>query len=373
MNRLSNPQKPIRMSMKKYVLPLTTLLLVACGHGKDPKAVETKVTVVAAKPSRTQEFEQVSVSGTISSPGNASVVAFLVPGRTISVLPREGEPVRKGQLLAELDAENLRHALEAAHAQVEAARAGAHQAEQEYKRMEQLFQSQSLAPNDFAKFTAARDASAQQLRSALAGEAAARRNLNDARLLAPISGYISRRAVEPGVMVAPGQPVFEISPMDSVEVNVGVPETDVRLVKVGQNAGVTVPALPGRTFQGLVRVVNVSADPATRTYMTRIVVPNPQKDLKVGMVAEVAITGTQKLDMLSLPISSIVRDPQGATMVYQFFPDQGRVYSKRVEVGAVLGTRIQIRSGLNGTEPIVVAGQNGLRDGMAAQLSTAGN
>jgi len=299
-------------------------------------------------------------------------VGFLVPGRTLTVLPREGEPVRKGQLLAELDAENLRHALEAAHAQAETARAAAHQSDQEYNRMKQLYDSQSLAPNDFAKFTAARDASAQQLQQALAGEAAARRNLNDARLLAPISGYLSRRSVEPGVMVAPGQPVFEISPLDSVEVNVGVPETDIRLVKVGQTAGVTVPALPGRFFQGLVRVVNVSADPATRTYMTRITVPNPTKDLKIGMVAEVAITGTHRQDMLSLSMSSIVRDPQGATLVYQYFPDQGRVYSKRVEVGAVLGTRIQIRSGLYGTEPIVVAGQNGLRDGMAAQPAAEG-
>jgi len=352
--------------MKKYLLPWTALVLVACGHGKDPKGAEPRVSIAVAQPSRTQEFERVAVSGTISSPGNASMVAFLVPGRAVKVLPREGEPVRKGQVLAELDAENLRHALDAAHAQAEAARAGAHQADQEFKRMKQLYDSQSLAPNDFAKFTAAREASSQQLQQALAGEAAARRNLNDARLLAPISGFISRRSVEPGVMVAPGQPAFEISPLDSVEVNVGVPETDVRLVKVGQAAGVTVPALPGRTFQGIVRVVNVSADPATRTYMTRITVPNPQKDLKVGMVAEVAITGTHKLDMLTLPMSSIVRDPQGATLVYQYFPDQGRVYSKRVEVGAVLGTRIQVRSGLKGAEPIVVAGQNGLRDGMAA-------
>jgi membrane fusion protein (multidrug efflux system) len=327
---------------------------------------------MVTQPNRTQEFEQVSVSGTLTSPGNPSMVAFLVPGRTLKVLHREGELVLKGELLAELDAENLAHALEAAHAQAEAARAGANQAGQEYQRMKQLFDNQALAPNDFAKFTAARDASQQQLQQALAGEGAARRNLADARLTAPLTGYVSRRLVEPGVMVAPGQPAFEISPMDPVEVNVGVPETDIRLVKLGKPASVTVPALPGRTFHGLVKVVNVAADPATRTYMTRITVPNPDKDLKVGMVAEVAITGSHKLDMLCLPANAIVRDPQGATLVYQYFPDQGRVYSKRVEVGMVLGQRVQIRSGLNGNETIVVAGQNALRDGMAAQPSAGG-
>ncbi|WP_316412814.1 efflux RND transporter periplasmic adaptor subunit [Mesoterricola silvestris] len=358
--------------MNRYLIPWTAVLLVACGRGKDPKPADARVPVAVAQPTHTLEFEQVTVSGTLSSPGNASTVAFLVPGRTLRVMPREGEPVRKGQVLAELDAENLRHALEAAHAQTEAAAAGARQAEQEFGRMKQLHDSRSLAPNDFAKFTAARDAAAQQLRQAQAGEAAARRNLDDARLVAPIGGYLSRRLVEPGVMVAPGQPAFEISPLDPVEVNVGVPETDVRLVKVGQAASVRVPALPGRFFQGRVKVVNVSADPATRTYMTRISVPNPGKELKLGMVAEVAISGTRKLDMLSLPMGAIVRDAQGATLVYQFFPDQGRVYSKRVEAGQVLGTRIQIRSGLLGTEPIVVAGQNGLRDGMDVRLAPEG-
>lgn len=357
----------------KHLLPWTVLLLLACGHGKDPKASDPNVPIAIAHPTRTQEFEQVTVSGTLSSPGNASMVAFLVPGRALNVLPREGEPVRQGQVLAELDAENLAHAAEAARAQAEAARAGAQQADQEFRRMKQLFDSQSLAPNDFAKFTAARDASQQQLQQALAGEAAAKRNLRDARLTAPISGYIARRMVEPGVMVAPGQPVFEIARIDPIEVNVGVPETDVHLVRVGQSATVSVPALAGRHYQGSVKVVNVSADPATRTYMTRIAVPNKEKDLKVGMVAEVAITGTRKLDMLCLPMGAIVRDPQGATLVYQYFPEQGRVYSKRVEVGAALGTRVQIRSGLSGQEAIVVAGQNTLRDGMAAKPTVEGN
>ena len=351
----------------KNLIPPALLLLVACGRGAETRPADP-ASIVVTRPQRVQDFERVCVSGTLTSPGNPSPVPFLVPGRALQVLVREGEPVRQGQLLATLDAESLTHALEAAHAQAEAARAGAQQAEQEYGRMKQLFDSQSLAPNDFAKFTAARDASREHLAQALAGEAAARRNLDDARLAAPIGGYISKRMVEPGAMVSPGQPVFEIAPLDPIEVNVGVPETDIRLVQLGQAASVSVPALPGRTFQGTVRVVNVSADPATRTYMTRISVPNRERDLKVGMVAEVAITSARKLDMLTLPMTAITRDPQGATLVYQFFPAQGQVYSKRVEVGSLLGTRIQVRSGLKGDETVVAAGQQALRDGMAAQV-----
>jgi membrane fusion protein (multidrug efflux system) len=353
--------------MPQKLLFLSPLcLILACGSHRD--AVEApKANIVVAQPTRVQELERVGVSGTLMPQGGSSMVAFQVPGRAIQVLLREGEPVRKGQTIATLDAENLSHALEAARAQVAAAKAGAVQAEQEYHRMKQLFDSQSLAPNDFAKFTAARDASHQQLEQAIAGEGVARKNLNESRLVAPINGFIARRMLEPGVMVGAGQPVFEIAQMDPIEVNVGIPETDVRLIKVGQVAAVTIPALPGHTYQGSVRVVSVSADPATRTYMARVSVPNPQRELKIGMVAEVSITGAQHLDMLTLPSEAIVRDPQGATQVFQYFPDQQRVYIKRVDVGAVYGRSIQVRSGLVGSESVVVAGQNNLRNGMNAE------
>lgn len=353
--------------MRHKLLFLSPLgLILACG-GHREVAETAKANIRVAQPTRVQELERVGVSGTLMPQGASSMVAFQVPGRAINVLLREGEPVRKGQVLATLDSENLSHAVEAARAQVAAAKAGADQAEQEFRRMKQLYDSQSLAPNDFAKFTAARDASRQQLEQAIAGEGIARKNLNEARLVAPVSGFIARRMVEPGVMVGAGQPVFEIAQLDPIEVNVGIPETDVRLVKVGQSATVAIPALRGRSFQGTVRVVNVSADPATRTYMARVSLPNPERELKVGMVAEVSITGAQRLDMLTVPAEAIVRDPQGATQVFQYFPDQKRVYSKRVEVGAVYGRSIQVRSGLSGTEAIVVAGQNALRNGMGAE------
>lgn len=359
----------------KHLLVFTPalFLLAACGHTGNPRQSDgASAAIGVAQPRKIQEFQRVAVSGSISSPGASSMVAFLVPGRVLQAFPREGEPVRQGQVLAVLDSVNLTHGLEAAHAQAEAARAGAQRAEEEFQRMQQLFDSQSLAPNDFAKFKAVRDAAHQQHQQALAGEGIAKKNLADARLVAPISGYIARRMVEPGVMVGAGQPVFEIAALDPVEVAVGVPETDIRLVKVGQAATVTLPALPGRMFKGIVNVVNISADPATRTYMTRIRVPNPARELKVGMVAEVSITGAQKLDMTVVPAEAIVRDPQGATQVFQFFPDQKRVFSRRVDVGAVLGQDVQIRSGLKGDESIVVAGQHALRNGMAAETQTQG-
>ncbi len=347
------------------------LVLVACHHTDRQTQELPPAPIVIDHPKLVQEFESVSVSGLISSPGTSSMVAFMVPGRAVLVGPREGEPVRKGQLLAALDSVSLQLAVDAAHAQAEVANAAAQRAEDEYERMKQLFDSKSLAPNDFMKFKTVFETTRQQYRQALAAEGLAKKNLSDARLVAPISGFVARRMLEPGVMVGVGQPVFEIAALDPVEVSVGVPETDVHLVKVGQKATVKVAATAGKVFQGNVNVVNISTDPSTRTYMTRIRVPNPDHELKVGMVAEVSITGTQKRHITVVPAEAVVRDPQGATLVFQYFPEQKRVFSKRVDVGSVLGRNVEIKVGLKGDESIVVAGQNGLRNGMAANLTDA--
>ena len=353
--------------MFKASPPCALLLLAACGRSSQPQALAAPVPIVVAQARRIQEPERVSVSGVLASPCGSATAGFLVPGRVAEVLLREGEPVRKGQALALLETTALQHALDASHAQAMAAQALARQAEDEYQRMKQLFDSQSLAPNDFGKARAGREAALQQAQQALAGEAIARKNLAEARLVAPVAGYIARRMVEPGVIVAAGQPVFELAVLDPIEVSVGVPETDLHLVRVGQQATVTVPAQPGRTFPGTVKVVNISADPASRTYLTRIRLANPGRTLKVGMVAEVAITGAQRVDMVVVPAEAIVRDPQGATLVYHYYPDQKRVFAKRVEVGVPVGRELQIRAGLKDRETIVVAGQNALRNGMAAE------
>jgi RND family efflux transporter MFP subunit len=152
--------------------------------------------------------------------------------------------------------------------------------------------------------------------------------------------------------------------MDPVEVNVGVPETDVHLVKIGQKADITVPALPGKSFEGTVRVINVSADPNTRTFMTRISVANLERELRVGMVAEATIRGDKMVSMATIPGDAVVRDPQGATQVYVYYPDQKRVYTKRVEIGAAVNRNVEIKSGLSGNELIVLAGQAKLRNGL---------
>jgi multidrug efflux pump subunit AcrA (membrane-fusion protein) len=327
----------------------------------------------------------------------------VVSGKVAEVGPREGDAVEKGQALARIDPADYTLGVEAAQAQVAAARAALDKAEaparpevlerariaferaqDEYRRMKQLYDSKSLAPNDFQKFEAAYRAAGQQYAEAQAGgqkedraqaravydqavaaEGMARKHLEDATLRSPLSGFVSSRSIQVGETVSPGRPVFQIVELDPVEISVGVPETDIPLVRLGQTAAVQAPALPDEGFEGAVRLINVVADPTTRTYMVRIRVPNPKHRLRVGMIAEAQIRSDRMLDAMTLPAESVVRDPQGATVVFVYFPEQKRAYSKRVETGTVYGREIQIKSGLAGDESIVLAGRDRLRDGVA--------
>ncbi len=322
------------------------------------------------------EYNQtIFVSGSVVSPEAPSTPTFLVPGKVLFVGPREGDYVKKGQKLAEVDPLDYRLGAAAAAAQHDQAKVGLRRAKEEYGRMKYLYDSKSLPPNDFEKFQANLDSAGEQVRQAAANDRLAQKRLSDSTLVAPIDGYIDMRGIEPGETAVPGRPVFRIVRLNPVEVNVGVPETDVHLVRVGQKTVVTIPALPGRSFEGTIRLINVAADPGTRTYMTRISLPNPENVLKIGMVAEAKIEGDRKVSSMTVPGEAIVRDAQGATMVFVYYPEQQRVYSKRVKVGTLRGTEMEIKEGLSGNESIVIAGQDYLRDGVPVTIASrpAGN
>ena len=348
---------------------LTLLVLTSCSQDKSSEQPAAKaIPIKTGKVRHVQKHESVSVSGTVTSPDEPVPVSFLVSGKVIQVVPREGDYIEKGQLLAVIDPTDYTLSLQAASAQVGQAKIALNRSKDEYARMKFLYESRSLAENDFEKYKATFLSAKQQTDQAIANEKLARKRLNDASLYAPVSGFISKRSIEPGQTASSGSPVFEIVKLDPVEINAGVPETDINLVRIGQTAAVTIPALPGESFEGKVRVINVSADQTTRTYMTRIVVPNPSHILRVGMVAEARIQGDRLLDLMTLPAETILRDPQGATIVFVYYPEQGRVYAKGVETGVVYGREIAIKSGLSGDEAVVFAGQEKLRDGTIVSL-----
>src|SRR5713226_6847143 len=380
-----------------------TLSLSGCAKqsASTERAQPDPIAVRIATPKHVRVPAEVLLSGTVETPSAPTSVGFLVSGKVTRVGPREGDFVKAGELLAVIDPTDYQFAVEAAVAQsalaraqnqkasvsarpevVEQARANLSQAEDEFRRMKTLYEKRSLAPNDFKKYETVYTNAQQQygqakegaqqedkaaakaaLEQAKAAERIARKRLSDATLIAPISGFVSKRNIEVGAMASPGTAVFTIVELDPVEIQVGVPEIDIRLVHKGQQAIITASARPGISFSGKVRLVNVSAEPQTRTYMVRITVPNPKAGLLVGMIAEARILGNETIDVLTLPGQSLVRDPQGAPQVFVYFPNEKRVYARRVTVGGIMDRDVQIIDGVKDSDSVVVAGQQLVREG----------
>lgn len=398
----------VHIARNPVALLAVVLAVAGCGRNSgDAGARQTEETipVKVRTPSRVQRPTYVAASGTVEANETADT-GFQIAGRVARVLAEEGQAVRRGQILAELEATDYRFGLQAAEAQagiaeanlqkarnparpeeLAQAQAAFERAQDEYNRYRQLFERKSMAPADFTKVEAAYKAARAQYEMAQNGartedRAAAtsaveqaraqvgihRKRISDTRLTAPVSGWVARRSIDPGEMVAAGMPVFSIVDLDPAKIRAGIPESDISKVRAGQVATVVIPSLDQREFTGKVELVGVAADPATRTFTAKIVVPNPQGVLRAGMIAEARVQGSGVVDVLTLPGDAIVHDAQGATLVYVYFPDRKRVYGRRIEVGAVRGQDVEVRSGLHGDEQVVIAGQQRVREGAAVEV-----
>jgi multidrug efflux pump subunit AcrA (membrane-fusion protein) len=385
------------------------LLPLAGCKQKTPVAADQPVPVRLRAPNHIQQPVSVAASGAVEANVTAQG-AFQIAGRVARVLVDEGQPVKKGQVLAELDATDYRNAYDAAKGQADAARAVDSKAQQgprsqeleqaridfdrwqdEYNRMKYLYDHKSLAANDFKKIEAGYQAAEQrydmarqgtrvqdkqaatgQFRAAAAQMHEAQKRLADCQLRAPIAGFVGVRHLDVGNTVAAGMPVIGVLDLDPVKVRVAIPESEVGKVQVGARATVSIPSLDGRQFEGKVEAVGVAADPASRTYTVKITVPNPQHVLRAGMVAEARIYGTAMVNALTVPGDAVVRDAHGVTNVYVYEPSRQRVYARRVEAGAPVNNEIEIRTGLNGNEQVVVAGQQNVHEGSPAKVIGGG-
>jgi len=376
------------------------LLSLACRTAPKEQAAENPVTVRVRSVNLMDKQITIPASGSVEAKEMVAL-PFQVAGRIARVLVEEGAAVSAGQLLAELDPRDYQFGLQAATAQAAAAKAsldkaeaGARQQEvaqakanldrwtDEYTRMKSLYDKQSLAPADFKKIEAAYVAAREQYSLAVEGarkedkaaardlldqaraqEGLARKNLSETKLASPIAAIVVRKDVNPGEVVSSGRPAFILMVLNPVKVRFGVPEAEIGRVKLGQKVAVQIPSLAGRAFTGTVEMVGYAADPQSRTFPVKAVVPNPGLVLRAGMVAEASILTDAKVQALTVPGESIVRDPQGATLVYVYSPDKRRAFQRRVEAGTVYGREVEIVKGLSAGEKIVVAGQQLLNEG----------
>lgn len=242
-----------------------------------------------------------------------------------------GESVRRGQLLFELFSPKL-----AAAEREFAAALGAGDA--------------ALADASAARLRALGvDAGAiERLRAG--GEPAAR-----VRYYAPVAGTVVELGVRDGGMATPGMSAMTLAPLDRLWVVAEVPERDSARLRPGMAATVTVPALPGRTFETELLELLPALDPVTRTRQARIRLDNPGGALAAGMVAEVSFLAGGDGEALLVPVEALLRSGGGDRVVVAL--DERRFDVREVVPGSESGDEVEILEGLEEGETVVVSGQ----------------
>lgn len=178
---------------------------------------------------------------------------------------------------------------------------------------------------------------------------------------APAQGVVAQRFVDPGDTVTPSSRLLQLVRVDPAVVVVAVPERELSNLRPGLSVEVTADAVAGRRFAGRVARVGPVLSSDTRTAEVQVEVSNPQRLLRPGMTARVRVVLGRREGVVTVPVEAVVRQ-DGRPVV--FVVEDGVARARPVTLGLSDGVRVEVRAGLRPGEPVVVAGQESLRDGV---------
>src|SRR6266545_2209993 len=225
-----------------------------------------------------------TLSGALMPEREASVRAQ-VGGSVIQTYADQGQRVRAGQLLAQIDASGLQDSFLSARSAVTSARNNADVASRELARAEKLLAAGAIAERDIEQSRRASIAANAQLADARSRLANAQKLLGNTRITAPISGVVSERQVSAGDVVQPGAAMFTVVDPSSMRLEASIPAEQLAQVRIGVPVSFTVNGYTGRTLVGKVTRINPTADPATRQVRIIASIPNTSGALVGGLFA----------------------------------------------------------------------------------------
>ncbi|MCP5092259.1 MAG: efflux RND transporter periplasmic adaptor subunit [Gammaproteobacteria bacterium] len=358
---------------------IVALLLAGCADEPPPaQAVTPRVKYFVVGEQATGQSRR--ISGKVVAADSTSL-SFSIGGTAEEVLVRQGDVVSKGQLLARLDAEPLRLAVENARAQLSVARAKVVETKQVYERTAGLVKKKVVSRAEFETATANRAAARGNLRSAKADLESQERDLARTELAAPFAGTVASRSIDPFQEVSAGSEAFVLQSAGALEVEVQVPETLIRDVDYNQAVQVTFPTLPDASVGGVVSEIS-SRTQVGNAFPVTVRLSPTEVDLRPGMTASVTFNFDQYLDgrtVYLIPLSALaieagsLRNAGQADTASRKAPvfvvgADGKLELRDLRVGDLRGNLLEVFEGLEAGERIVSAGVALLREGMRVEL-----
>ncbi len=279
----------------------------------------------------------------------------------------QGDWAPKGTVLAVVRQQDYVAKVQQAQAQVARSQAELDKAQLSFARVSALYASQSATEPDY-------DSAKAQLASTTASVSGAQAQLSEANvalaycsLKAPFNGWIVSRNVDLGTLVGPATNGFTLADTQSVKAVFGVPDTSIRRVRLGEHLAITTDSFP-QPFAGRVSAISPAADPKSRVFSVEVTIPNPRNQLKSGMIASLALEGSQlPHSLLAVPLAAITRDPERAggfaVMIAEGGGETSTARLRAVELGDLYGNMIAAKGGLTGGETVITNGVGLIKNG----------
>ncbi len=287
-----------------------------------------------------------------------------LPGLVKTIRFKQGDRVRTGDALLELDAS-------ADEAKLAALQASAELAQLTYRRDQAQLSAKAISQQVL-------DASRANFAIAQAQVAEQRALLQKKTLHAPFAGTLGLRRVDVGQYLQAGEQVSSLQDLTSLYVDFWVPQRDLAQLKTGQKVRLRTDAYPGQEFSAQVAVIEPQADANSRNVMVRAAMENPGQRLLPGMFVTLDLLVSENVRWLTLPRTAITFNPYGAT-VFKVVQDgvdekgQGRLSVRQhfVKTGLARGDQVAVLDGITEGDTVVVAGQIKLRNGTPVVINNA--
>lgn len=309
------------------------------------KASPAAIPVEVAQPRRAELLATYTGTTTLEAESDAEVVTR-VSGVVRRILVEEGDVVRAGQVLAELDGEQLR--LDLAKARATLAKT-----ERDYRRQVELHQKGLVAAGAFEGLK-------YDLDTLRASYDLAALQFSYTTIRAPFAGTVSARRIRVGETLQSGVPIFRVTNPQPLKASVFVPERELARLARGQAATIQVDALHGRTFPAHVALLSPTVDAKTATFKVTVQIDDPKTTLMPGMFARVGIVFERRPQALQIPRVALI-EADGTTSV--FVAKAGKAEQRTVKTGLTDAGNVEILEGLKDDEQVVIVGQSGLKSG----------
>ncbi len=335
--------------------------------------------VIITKP-EIKKFAESFDSSSTTKAFKTATIAPKVSANIVKFYVQEGDKVKAGQALAQLDKTDYMIGKNAAEAQVQAAEAQVMQAEaafdkmsNDYERYKKLKEQGSVSESDFESIESGYKQTEAGLAAAKSQVEMAKSSLNNynnqlayTTIKAPFNGFISMKRGEIGEMASPAMPMFEIVQSDKLKVELYISELEIYGVTKDSTAEISFDAYPDKKEIAKVNYINSKVDSATSSVKVEFIFDNKDLFYKPGMTVRARITLPEK-EHLVVPRNSIfTRDNEVGTVYYK--TEDNKVYSKNVTMGGSVEGYSIIRNGLEGNEEIVVGGGRQLEEGQAVTV-----